>query len=88
MRVTDANRLEFLDLDIVYSGADDVIVARTDGALKPGMRIALTPLPFAADGDQVTVEGEAPQGPPGGKGPWAQGKGDGEQPKRPERPKT
>jgi len=90
MRITTESRVEFQQLDVIYNGADDVVIARADGAVRPGTRISITPLPFVKNGDQVTVEGEG--GPPGGR-PNGQrpplAKGEGKEPKMTEgEPKT
>ncbi len=89
LEVDASSHVNFLDLDVVYSGAPDVIVARTDGQVAPGTRYSLTPLPFIGDGDQVTVKGEGkpPGGPPGGRPPLAQ-EGDRKKPEPGQEPKT
>lgn len=54
--VVDAqNRLQRRDLDIVWRDTEHVVAA---GGLEPGERLSLTPLPFAADGVLVKIQGE------------------------------
>jgi RND family efflux transporter MFP subunit len=54
--VVDAeNRLQRRSLDVIWRDTDYVIAA---GGLEPGERLSLTPLPFAADGVLVKIQGE------------------------------
>ena len=53
--VDTENRLRRRRVDIAWRDADNVVVAR---GLSPQERVSLTPLPFAADGVLVRIEGE------------------------------
>lgn len=63
--VTSESRLERRRLDVVWSDADNVVVAE---GLAAGDRISLTALPFAADGVLVRVKGEESTGQARGPG--------------------
>jgi len=66
--VTPGRRIERRPVEVAWSDGDRVVVAK---GLAAGERISLTPLPFAADGAEVRVQGEgegptpAAAGPPG-----------------------
>ncbi len=55
--VTPDNRLERRRIDVIWRDAEHIVVS---GGLDAGERISLTPLPFAADGASVRVQGETP----------------------------
>ncbi|MEM1293893.1 MAG: efflux RND transporter periplasmic adaptor subunit [Verrucomicrobiota bacterium] len=80
MRITPSQNVDFQELDVVYGGDANVLVARMDGNLKKGDLISLTPLPFVSNGDQVTIKGAQSNSPeqrrpPLAKGPNGGGKG-------------
>lgn len=57
--VTTDKRLQRRPVDVIWRDADHVVIA---GGLEAGERISLTPLPFAADGVRVRVQGEQSEG--------------------------
>lgn len=56
--VTPDKRLQRRSIDVIWRDADHIVVA---GGLEAGERISLTPLPFAADGVSVRIQGEPPE---------------------------
>ncbi|MGD8498030.1 MAG: efflux RND transporter periplasmic adaptor subunit [Chromatiales bacterium] len=55
--VTPERRLERRAVEVIWRDGEHIVVA---GGLEAGERISLTPLPFAADGVQVRIQGEDP----------------------------
>jgi len=55
--ITPERTLARRPVEVAWRDGDSVVVT---GGLKAGERISLTPLPFAADGAPVRVQGEAP----------------------------
>jgi len=59
--VTEGGTIARRPVEIAWRDGDQVVVS---GGLKAGERVSLTPLPFAADGARVRVQGEEPPPPP------------------------
>ena len=58
LAISPQNQIKLRPLDVIYDGDADEIIARSDGKIAPGTKIALTPLPFAGQDDIVTINGE------------------------------
>ena len=90
LQVREDKTIHITPLEVVYDGDPNVVVAKSEGELKPGSRISITPLPFVHNGDQITIKGEGTStersgdvaGGPGrgGKGKGKGGKGNGAPP--------
>jgi len=82
--INDKNEIQRQKVVPVWTERDKVVVTATDGVLKAGDVLCLTPLAYPANGakvlptiDGVTPDVEAPEGGPGMLGGKGKGKGGG-----------